>query len=72
MRFDTLTLFGVIALTIMVACYALEKKSPWYTFGMAVCCIAASAYAFLAGTWPFGILEGLWAGIAFFKWRAQT
>ena len=68
MRFNALTLFGVVAVTIMVACYALERKSHWFTLGMSACCVAASVYAFLAGTWPFGVLEGLWAGIAFSKW----
>ena len=42
MRFNTLTLFGVVAVSIMVVCYALEQKSHWYTLGMAGCCIAAS------------------------------
>ena len=71
MRLDALTLFGVVAVSIMVLCYALERKSHWYTLGMSVCCVAASVYAFLAGTWPFGVLEALWAGIAFFKWRRR-
>ena len=71
MRFEALTLFGVVALTIMVVCYALERKSRWYTFGMAVCCVAASVYAFLAGTWPFGILEFIWAIIAFARWYGR-
>jgi hypothetical protein len=56
----------------MVVCYALERKNRWYTFGMAVCCVAASAYAFLAGTWPFGVLEGIWAIIAFSRWHQRA
>lgn len=68
MRFGALTLFGVVAVSIMVLCYALESRSHWYTLGMSACCVAASVYGFLAGTWPFGILEGLWAVIAFYKW----
>ena len=71
MTLDALTLFGVAAVTLMVACYALEQKSHWYTLGMSACCVAASVYAFLAGTWPFGILEAVWAGIALFKWRER-
>jgi hypothetical protein len=72
MRFDALTLFGVAAVSVMVACYALESRSHWFTLGMAVCCVAASVYGFLAGTWPFGVLEGVWAGIALYKWRGRT
>jgi hypothetical protein len=72
MNFDALTLFGVVAVSIMVVCYALENRSHWFTLGMAACCIAASVYGFLAGTWPFGVLEALWAGIAVHKWRARS
>jgi hypothetical protein len=72
MRFDALTLFGVAAVSVMVACYALESRSHWFTLGMAACCVAASVYGFLAGTWPFGVLEGVWAGIALYKWRGRT
>jgi hypothetical protein len=35
---------------------------------MAAACIAASAYGFLQGAWPFGVLELIWAGIAFKRW----
>ena len=65
---DALTLFGVTALTVMLICYALERKSPWFTFGMALACVAAAAYGFLQGTWPFGVLEVIWSAIAFVRW----
>ena len=68
MRFDALTLFGVASLTVMLICYALERRSPWFTLGMAAACVAASAYGFLQGAWPFGLLEGIWAGIAVSRW----
>ena len=72
MPFDALTLFGVVAVSIMVICYALENRSRWFTLGMAACCVAASVYGFLAGTWPFGVLEAVWAGIALYKWRSRA
>jgi hypothetical protein len=68
MRADALTLFGVASVTIMLLCYALERRSPWFTFGMASACIAAGLYGWLAGTWPFAILEWLWAIIAYRRW----
>ena len=68
MRFDALTEFGVASLAIMLFCYAMERRSPWYTFGMAVACVAASVYGFMEGTWPFGVLEAIWGGIAFRRW----
>ena len=68
MRLDALTLFGLGSVSIMVICYALERKSPWFIFAMAWACVAAGIYGFLAGTWPFGIVEWIWAVIAFGRW----
>ena len=76
MRFDGLTLFGVASLSIMLLCYALERRSPWFTFGMASACVAAGIYGFLQGAWPFAVIEGIWAAIAYIRWwhdrKAQT
>src|SRR5947208_3299718 len=71
MTLDALTLFGVVALTVMLICYALERRSPWFTFGMAVSCLGAAVYGFLQGAWPFGVLEVIWAVIAFMRWRSD-
>lgn len=30
----------------------------------------SSAYRFLAGTWPFGVVEAIWAVIALHRYRA--
>jgi hypothetical protein len=68
MRFDALTLFGLVSVGIMVICYALERRNPWFTFGMACSCLAAGVYGFLAGTWPFGVVEWIWAAIAYRRW----
>jgi len=68
MRFDGLTLFGVASLSIMLLCYALERRSPWFTFGMASACVAAGIYGFLQGAWPFAVIEAIWAVIAYIRW----
>jgi hypothetical protein len=68
MKFDALTLFGLVSVSVMVICYALERRSPWFTFGMASACVAAAVYGFMAGTWPFALLEGIWAAIAYSRW----
>lgn len=65
---DTLTLFGLATVTIMLIAYALESRSHWWIFVFAVSCIASSAYGWLAGTIPFGIIEIIWAGVAFHRW----
>ncbi len=63
-----LTAFGAIVVSLMMIFYALEQHSSWYTFAFAVACGASSVYGWLAGTWPFGVVEGVWAIIAFRKW----
>jgi len=63
-----LTAFGACAVALMMGCYALEDRAPGYTLGFAVACAAASSYGWLAGTWPFGVVEALWALVAFRKW----
>jgi len=69
MSMDRITLFGLVAVAAMLVFYALEKRSPWYVLAFAVACVLASAYGFLSGAWPFGVLEAVWAVIAFERWR---
>jgi hypothetical protein len=52
----------------MIVCYALEAHSPWFIFAFGLACLWASAYGWLAGTWPFGIGEGLWGVLALRRW----
>ena len=54
---DALTLFGLVAVTAMLIFYALEDRSPWFILVFAGACVLASAYGFLQGAWPFGIVE---------------
>ncbi|MCY0882152.1 MAG: hypothetical protein OWS74_09160 [Firmicutes bacterium] len=63
-----LTLFGAIVVTLMMIFYALEDRSLWYTLAFAATCLGSSAYGWLAGTWPFGVVEGIWALVALRKW----
>jgi hypothetical protein len=63
-----LNLFGLFAVTAMLVTYTLEKRSSWFVLGFAIACLLASAYGFLQGAWPFGIVEGVWAVVAFRRW----
>jgi hypothetical protein len=65
---DALTLFGLAAVTLMLVCYALEARSPWFVLGFAGACAAGSAYGFLQGAWPFGAVEAVWALVALRRW----
>jgi hypothetical protein len=64
-----LTAFGVAALTFMLVMYALEHRGPRFVLAFTCGCLLSSAYGFLAGTWPFGVVELVWAGIAVRRWR---
>ena len=68
---DALTIFGFVAVTAMMFCYALEDKSRWYTLGFAVACGLGSVYGFLQGAWPFGVVEAVWMLVALRKWARR-
>jgi hypothetical protein len=69
---DRLALFGLFAVTAMLVCYALEDRSPWFVFGFAAACALGSAYGFLQGAWPFGLLEAIWSIVALQRWRRKS
>jgi hypothetical protein len=66
------TFYGVFAVTFMMTMYALERRDRRYVVGFAIGCLLSSAYGFLSGAWPFGIVEVLWAGIAARRYRSST
>ena len=59
-----LTAYGVCALTFMMTMYALERRGRGFVFAFAFGCALSSLYGFLAGAWPFGIVEAIWTLIA--------
>ena len=71
MIFDTLTLFGLFAVSAMLLFYALEDRSPWFIFAFAIACVLGSIYGFLQGAWPFGVVEAIWALIALVRFRKR-
>ncbi len=69
---DGLTGFGALAATLMLVFYALEDRHPAYVLAFAGACLASSAYGFLQGAWPFGVVELVWAGVALRRWRRHA
>jgi len=65
---NALTLFGLIAVILMLVFYALERRSPWYTLAFAGACALGSVYGFLQGAWPFGLVEAAWSIVAVRRW----
>ncbi|MHB8614237.1 MAG: hypothetical protein ACYDAL_17725 [Candidatus Dormibacteraceae bacterium] len=64
-----ITIFGVVAVTFMMVMYALERRHPAFILGFAAGCLMSSMYGFLAGAWPFGVVEIIWSAVA--VWRYQ-
>jgi hypothetical protein len=67
-RMDDLTVFGLIAVTLMLVFYAVEKRSRWFILAFAGACVLGSIYGFLQGAWPFGIVEAIWSVVALRRW----
>jgi hypothetical protein len=63
-----LSLFGLFAVTAMLVCYVLENRSHWFVLAFAGSCTLASAYGFLQGAWPFGMVEAVWSLVALRRW----
>jgi hypothetical protein len=63
------TIYGVCALSFMMAMYAIERRSRSFILAFAIGCLLSSAYGFLSGAWPFGVVEFVWSGIAIRRYR---
>lgn len=63
-----LSAFGLFAVTAMLVTYAFESKSKWFILAFAAACALGSVYGFLQGAWPFGLVEGVWSGVAARRW----
>jgi hypothetical protein len=68
---DSLTIFGLVAVSAMLVFYALEDRSHWFVLAFAGACALASAYGFLQGAWPFGVVEAIWSFVALKRWRSR-
>jgi hypothetical protein len=64
-----LNAFGAAAVTFMMLMYALERRDPRFILAFACGCLLSSLYAFLAGVWPFGVVEVIWAAVAARRYR---
>ena len=62
-------IYGVCAVTFMMVMYGLESRGPRFVLGFALGCVLSSVYGFLSGAWPFGVVELIWVGVAFRRYR---
>jgi hypothetical protein len=68
---DRLTLFGLFSVSAMLVTYALEARGRGFILAFAGSCVLGSVYGFLQGAWPFGVVEAVWAVVAFRRWLAS-
>jgi len=69
LQMNALTWFGLIAVTLMLVSYALERRSAWWILAFSFACALGSSYGFMQGAWPFGLVEAIWAVVALRRWR---
>ena len=65
-----LTIFGSIAVSIMVAAYWLEPRSRWFILIFAGASIATAVYSGLAEVYPITVIEAIWSLIALRRFLA--
>jgi len=61
---DLVTIYGAAAVAFMMIMYVLEPRGRGYILAFAAGCLLSSAYGFLSGAWPFGVVEGIWTVVA--------
>jgi hypothetical protein len=67
-----LTAYGVLALTFMMVMYALEARGRLFVLLFALGCLLSSIYGFLAGAWPFGVIEAIWCALALRRYAVSA
>jgi hypothetical protein len=63
------TVYGVCAVSFMMAMYALERRGRGFILAFALGCVLSSVYGFLSGAWPFGVVELIWSFVAVHRYR---
>ncbi len=66
---DRLTVFGLLAVSLMLLFYALQDRSSLFVLAFAAACLMGSVYGFLQGAWPFGLVEVIWSVVALRRWQ---
>ena len=67
-----ITVYGVLALGFMMVMYALERRGRRFILAFALGCLLSSAYGFISGAWPFGVVEAIWCTVAAQRFRTSA
>lgn len=65
-------IMGTVAVSLMAVFYMLEKRHTVFILLFSLACLASSGYAIAIESWPFAVVEFLWAGIAFVRWLKSS
>jgi hypothetical protein len=68
MTMTPLDMFGLFAVILMLVVYALEKRHHIFILLFSLSCLLGSAYGFLQGAWPFGVVELVWTAVVGWRW----
>lgn len=71
-RMNQVTVFGALAVSFMMVMYALERRHRLFILAFAFGCLLSSAYGFLSGAWPFGVVEVVWSGVAIRRFLSHS
>jgi hypothetical protein len=61
---DWLTIFGLVAVGLMLVFYALKSHSSRYVLAFAESYALVSTHGFLQGARPIGLVEAIWSIVA--------
>jgi hypothetical protein len=67
-----LTIYGVLALSFMMLMYALEGRGKIFTLGFGRGADSPASTDSWRGTWPFGVVELVWAGVALRRYQRRS
>ena len=67
-----LTVFGSVAVAIMLLSYWLENRTKWMVLVFAGGSALTAAYSGLAEVYPITVIEALWTVIALQRFRRRS
>jgi hypothetical protein len=65
---DVEMFLGFVAVLATLLCYLERRRSSTARFALGVCLLLTAAFGFERGAWPLGLLQIVWAGVAFVQW----
>jgi len=65
---NSLTIFGFLSVFVMLLAYTFENKNRGWVLVFSLGCLSSAIYGLLVGTFPFAIVETVWAVVALRKW----